>query len=106
MGAVEWWWFEHVFAGLDTPQPIDNVVDQDADFNELDMTGDHAATFFLHHVALSRTHTGSDLDQTAAQSPDRPRSLRWIMLHMLEEYARHCGHADILREAIDGITGY
>ena len=33
------------------------------------------------------------------------RSLRWIMLHMIEEYARHLGHADIMREAIDGHTG-
>ncbi len=32
-------------------------------------------------------------------------SLRWIMIHMIEEYARHCGHADLLREAIDGATG-
>ena len=31
-------------------------------------------------------------------------NLRWIMVHMIEEYARHCGHADLLREAIDGVT--
>lgn len=37
----------------------------------------------------------------AASTPD----LRWIMLHMIEEYARHCGHADFLREAIDGQVG-
>ena len=33
------------------------------------------------------------------------RSVRWILVHMIEEYARHCGHADLLREAIDGTTG-
>ena len=32
-------------------------------------------------------------------------SLRWIYAHMLEEYARHCGHADLLRERIDGVKG-
>jgi hypothetical protein len=32
-------------------------------------------------------------------------SLRWILVHMIEEYARHCGHADLIREAIDGVTG-
>ena len=32
-------------------------------------------------------------------------SLRWILVHMIEEYARHCGHADLLRQAIDGATG-
>jgi hypothetical protein len=35
-----------------------------------------------------------------------PVDLRWIYLHMIEEYARHCGHADVLRELIDGTTGY
>ena len=35
----------------------------------------------------------------------RPRNLRWVMVHMIEEYARHNGHADLLREAIDGETG-
>jgi hypothetical protein len=34
-----------------------------------------------------------------------PVSLRWIMIHMIEEYARHCGHADFLRERIDGRKG-
>ena len=33
-------------------------------------------------------------------------SLRFIVAHLLEEYARHCGHADFLREAIDGVTGW
>ena len=45
-----------------------------------------------------------DLDCVAA-SPDRPLSLRWIMIHMIEEYARHNGHADLLREPIDGSVG-
>jgi hypothetical protein len=35
----------------------------------------------------------------------RKASLRWILLHMIEEYARHNGHADLLREAVDGETG-
>ncbi len=48
-----------------------------------------------------------DLDRLAVRIwPDgRAPSLRWIMLHMIEEYARHNGHADLLREAIDGETG-
>ena len=32
-------------------------------------------------------------------------SVRWIMVHMIEEYARHCGHLDLIRQAIDGSTG-
>ena len=34
-----------------------------------------------------------------------PPSLRWILVHMIEEYARHNGHADLLRESVDGLTG-
>ena len=47
------------------------------------------------------------LDRAAARSwpGEPPPSLRWIMLHMIEEYARHNGHADLLREAYDGETG-
>jgi hypothetical protein len=37
---------------------------------------------------------------------DRTMDVRWITLHMIEEYARHNGHADLLREGIDGATGY
>lgn len=44
------------------------------------------------------------LDAVAA-SPDEPVSLRWILVHMIEEYARHNGHADLIRQAIDGATG-
>lgn len=41
----------------------------------------------------------------AAASTDAPFSLRWIYAHMIEEYARHNGHADLIRERIDGFTG-
>jgi hypothetical protein len=37
--------------------------------------------------------------------PERTRNIRWIYLHMIEEYARHNGHADLIRERIDGATG-
>ena len=49
----------------------------------------------------------ADLDAPAAgatRSGKRP-TLRWILLHMIEEYARHNGHADLIRESIDGVTG-
>ena len=48
-----------------------------------------------------------DLEAVAAR-PRRnrpPMTLRWIMLHMIEEVARHCGHMDLIRESIDGQTG-
>jgi hypothetical protein len=55
-------------------------------------------------VSRAIVQNAEDLDCVAA-SPDRPVSLRWIMLHMIEEYARHNGHADLLRELVDGSVG-
>jgi glycogen debranching enzyme len=50
---------------------------------------------------------GHNLDELAKSSRgEQVVDLRWIYLHMIEEYARHCGHADIIRELIDGVTGY
>jgi hypothetical protein len=58
--------------------------------------------------ATSRGTAVSDplgvLAQRAWPNGERP-SLRWILVHMIEEYARHNGHADLLREAVDGQTG-
>ena len=45
------------------------------------------------------------LDHEHTDKRGRTFSLRWVYLHMIEEYARHNGHADLLREAIDGATG-
>ena len=46
-----------------------------------------------------------DMSKVASQRSGNHFSMRWILLHMIEEYARHNGHADLLREAIDGSTG-
>ncbi|MFF5081045.1 DUF664 domain-containing protein [Actinoplanes sp. NPDC000266] len=58
---------------------------------------------YLASVARSRAAVaGRGLDD---RNPGEPHTLRWIYLHMIEEYARHNGHADFLRERIDGTTG-
>jgi hypothetical protein len=47
-----------------------------------------------------------NLDTLSAKQPgDEPINLRYIVVHLIEEYARHCGHADLLREVLDGETG-
>jgi hypothetical protein len=79
MLLVEWWWFEHIFADGPQPEPIN--------------AGDDAEYEFTHLVP----------DKFEAER--ETRDLRWILVHMIEEYARHNGHADLLREAIDGATG-
>jgi uncharacterized protein DUF664 len=106
MTLVEWSWFEDVFSGLAVPPPIPMDVDRDADFNDLDPSHrDEDLARFDAQCDLSRRITaGGELDQLAA-SARTPLTLRWILVHMIEEYARHNGHADLLRETIDGAVG-
>jgi uncharacterized damage-inducible protein DinB len=61
----------------------------------------------LARASLGDALTHGDLGQLASRSwPDgRSPNLRWIVCHMIEEYARHNGHADLIREAVDGSTG-
>jgi len=106
MTLVEWNWFEKRFAGLPVPPPISMDEDVDADFNDLDPArAKEDFARFDAQCARSRDITsGGELDQLATATSD-PLTLRWILVHMIEEYARHNGHADLLREAIDGAVG-
>ncbi|WP_153396573.1 DinB family protein [Ornithinicoccus halotolerans] len=58
-----------------------------------------------HDVALALQRGGLDQLGTPWRGDDRRPSLRWILCHLVEEYARHNGHADLLRESVDGQTG-
>ncbi len=108
MAAVEWWWFDHIFTGSSSPEPISTVDDVDADFNDLDperVPADLELFGLQCDVSRAIASAAERLDVTSA-STERPTvSLRWIMVHMIEEYARHNGHADLLREQIDGAVG-
>lgn len=106
MSEVERGWFARHF-GLDQTYLYCTDDDPDGDFDDLD-TADVAADLatFEREVALYREKAKEfDLDHRAPGSRNRDFSLRWIYTHMIEEYARHNGHADLLREAIDGATG-
>ena len=110
MADVERWWFR-MHAAED--QEIDVVFDPDAtgaDFEALDDADAEAdLAAFSEDCAGSRAAVASrSLDDVVPSRrghlhPDR--DIRWIYVHMIEEYARHNGHADLLREAIDGVTG-
>ncbi len=107
MTLVEWSWFEHIFAGTDAPRPISTEDDDDADFNDLrpDQADADLERFHLQCDVSRRIVAAADsLDQQASAAHDEI-VLRWIMIHMVEEYARHNGHADLLRELIDGAVG-
>jgi hypothetical protein len=108
MLGVEWWWFEHIFVGGDAPEPFATGNDPEWEFTHLltDQVEETRARFEAQ-CAHSRAivEAADSLDVLAASDERTPRDLRWIMVHMIEEYARHNGHADLLREAIDGEVG-
>ncbi|WP_067544341.1 DinB family protein [Nocardia crassostreae] len=108
MTNVERGWFRKRAAGEDVPWLFDSKTNPDSDFD--DLIPEDA------EVELARYRDEITLcDKAAAALPldhtfVHPRSgkiisLRWVYLHMIEEYARHCGHADFLRERTDGATG-
>jgi hypothetical protein len=108
MAFVEWWWFDHIFTGSSSPEPFSTEEDSDADFNDLDPARAMAdIDLFQRQCDVSRAivAVAPSLDTLAASTEKPPLSLRWIMVHMIEEYARHNGHADLLREQIDGAVG-
>jgi len=110
---VEENWFEVRFAGLAKREPwasIDWESDPDWEFR----TAEKYQPEWLrdrYHEALERSRrvveAAGSLDQMSAQTlkDGRHFSLRWLLLHLIEETARHAGHADLLREAIDGSVG-
>ena len=107
MTLVEWSWFEEVFAGNSTPRPIAVAPESDDDW--LDLNPARAMEDierFQRQCEASRgiVAGASSFDDVAANGRDTI-SLRWILVHMIEEYARHNGHADFLREQIDGAVG-
>ena len=71
--------------------------------------GSYADLVALYDENLARSRelsAGRDLEEESANpAGDEPVTLRWILLHLIEEYARHNGHADLIRESIDGVVG-
>jgi uncharacterized damage-inducible protein DinB len=106
MNEVEQGWFGH-FAGVREPHPYSSADRPDADFDDLDRA-DPAADFAAFQAQCARSReraAGRGLDETFVNRRGNTISLRWIYVHMIEEYARHNGHADLIREAIDGTVG-
>jgi uncharacterized damage-inducible protein DinB len=103
----EVYWFGHVFAGADVAYAYDPQM-VGADFDDLEESpGVAVAARFQECVEQSnRLTAGVALNTHSARMlRGQSVSLRFIVVHLIEEYARHCGHADLLREVIDGQTG-
>ena len=116
MAYVESAWFSHSLHAQDRESPFDTVdwkATPDWEWESAaEDTPDQLRTLWQDAVDRSRARVaealaGGGLDQLARRTwPDGSApSLRWILCHMIEEYARHNGHADLLREAVDGQTG-
>ena len=107
---VEIDWFRNVFKGEEIEPIYFGEGRWNDDFDDL-LGAEPAQVLERYHAACEgsrqvvRVASLDDVSKKASQRTGRHFSLRWIMLHMIEEYARHNGHADLLREAIDGSTG-
>jgi hypothetical protein len=110
MTDVERWWFRVHGTNQEMTFRYFTEDNLDADFEELGEPDAPAVlAAFWEEVDLARAAVRDlDLDHVVpshGHHPERVRNLRWIYVHMIEEYARHNGHADLLRERIDGVTG-
>ncbi|MFI9642224.1 DinB family protein [Micromonospora sp. NPDC051925] len=110
MADVERSWFRQRAAGEQLPDLYDYTTDRDADFHDLaDADAEAALATLQAEIDAART---AATDRSLEDTFELPRgdrtatiSLRWVYLHMIEEYARHNGHADLIRERLDGVTG-
>ena len=114
---VETSWFSRVLLGGELGAPWDAIDwEDDPDWEWRTGSADPAEELFAaYDAAVERARQqvtevlerdGLDaLSVRPSRTDDGPFSLRWILLHMLEEYARHNGHADLLRESVDGTVG-
>ncbi|HXW38871.1 MAG TPA: DinB family protein [Acidimicrobiales bacterium] len=110
MTEVERWWFR-IHAG-DQDMELSHSTDDnpEGDFNDLEAADAEADldAYRAEIQAAKQTVAAKQLDdrvRSHGHHQDREVDIRWIYLHMIEEYARHNGHADLLRECIDGATG-
>lgn len=105
---VEYWWFRVVFLGEEDRHP---ATDEDPD-REMRIALDVPLAQLLREYETQSAEfrdlvSRTDLDAVAKQPSGDGRhvTLRWILMHLVEEISRHNGHLDILRETVDGVTG-
>jgi uncharacterized damage-inducible protein DinB len=109
MAEVERNWFRRRMAGEEAPRRYKSEVDPDRDFNgavaDPDVVAEAWAAWRTEVDFAERFVADSPDLGLAARNPEVEVTLREVLLHMVEEYARHNGHADFLRERIDGRVG-
>jgi uncharacterized damage-inducible protein DinB len=115
LALVEDSWFTRVHGRGALPEPwasVDWKADPDWEWHSAaDDSPEELRRQYDESVARSRAAVGESPDlevrspRPSKDDPDREFSLRWIVVHMVEEYARHNGHADLIRESVDGQVG-
>ena len=109
MAEVERKWFRQRFAGQDVPNRYQSDAEPDGDFDGAladQAVVDEAWAAWRDEVAFAEQFAReTDLGFVGKDGAGQPISLRELLVHMIEEYARHNGHADLLRERIDGRVG-
>ncbi|WP_119729965.1 DinB family protein [Thermomonospora amylolytica] len=108
LADVERRWFRHVLAGQDAPARFSSAENPDGDFDGAEPAAVPAAwQAWREEVAFAESFVAGapHLDIEGHDAWRGRVSLRWVLIHMIEEYARHNGHADLLRERIDGARG-
>ncbi|MEV8371666.1 DinB family protein [Kribbella sp. NPDC056861] len=103
---IEVGWFVGTFTDEEIVEPYSDSGGRGADWNNLNPS-EYAADLQRYDEAVTRARAAiADLEPDHVGLDDGTRySLRWVLVHMIEEYARHNGHADLLRERLDGSTG-
>jgi len=110
LARVEDYWFGEVVAEQPKLAPWDDMEWAHEWSAAAAHSGDELRGLWAHRVEHSRqvvaARLAAGVEATYSAWDGQGRvSLRWVLVHMIEEYARHSGHADLLREAIDGETG-
>ena len=109
MAGVEQSWFRRILAGQDVPRHYRSEADRDGDFNGAvpdPQVVAEAWETWREEVAFAErfVRDAPSMDFSVMHDGER-LTLRDVLVHMIEEYARHNGHADLLRERIDGRIG-
>lgn len=107
--GVERWWIRMQLNGeRDLPMLYYSDDDPDEEFNDLGGDAEEALARWRAECDISRAIVAAapTLDATGVRVRDgEPFSVRWVLVRLITEYAQHCGHADLLRERVDGRTG-
>lgn len=109
LAEVERGWFRRGVAGEDVGPLYYTEEEPDRDFDDVDGATaddvDGAVAAWRFEVKRAREISAATALEHVFTRRDRTFSHRWVLVHMIEEYARHNGHADLLRERLDGAIG-